>query len=151
MKLEDGYGAFALDRVQLIEKELRITFPSTFINALRNNDGGIPSKNIFHYSDVRNDRIYANCIGAFLCINPNQYGDLLSTYKDPPEFFPEGLVAFAEDGGGNLICFDYREGRDNPNPPIVYWNHEADIGKDVSFVAKDFETFIEMLKADDEI
>jgi hypothetical protein len=151
MILEDGYGAFADQRLELVEKKIEISLPKVFVALIQNNDGGVPDKNIFSYLDVRERKFCMNCVGAFLCINPNQYGDLLSTYLDPPEFFPEGLVAFAEDGGGNLICFDYREGKDNPNPPIVYWNHEADIGKDVSFIAKDFETFISMLKSDDDL
>lgn len=151
MILEDGYGGFSEKRLELIEKKIDISFPKVFIDLIQNYDGGVPDKDIFSYFDIRESKFCMNCIGSFLCINSNQYGDLLSTYLDPPEFFPEGLVAFAEDGGGNLICFDYREGKDNQNPPIVYWNHEADIGQDVSFVAKDFETFIGMLKSDDEL
>lgn len=62
--------------------------------------------------------------------------NILELQNDPPEFFPEGLVAFGENGGESLICFNYREGKDNLNPLIVHWNHEADIGQDVpSFVS----------------
>jgi hypothetical protein len=134
-----------------VEEMIGIRFPHSYFEMIYTRDGSTPKPNIFEYYDIDYEFNVKNCIGSFLCINPNQYGDLLSTYLNPPEFFPKGLVAFAEDGGGNLICFDYREGKDNPNPPIVYWNHEADIGKDVSFVAKDFETFIGMLKSDDEL
>ncbi len=72
-------------------------------------------------------------------------------FKSPPEFFPEGLIAFAETGGGDSICFDYRESRDNPNPPIVYWDHEADAGKDVSFISKDLKSFLSMLKEPEDV
>lgn len=78
-------------------------------------------------------------------------GSLLSTFNSPPEFFPEGLVAFSEDGGGNYICFDYRQGKKNSDPSVVFWNHEAEIGKDVSFVAINFEVFLSMLKSEEEI
>ena len=77
--------------------------------------------------------------------------NIVQLNQTPPEFFPKGLVAFGEDGGGDFICFDYREGKDNPNPPIVYWRHDANEGEDVSFIAKDFETFIGMLKSEDEL
>jgi hypothetical protein len=151
MLMKRHYGSVNKDRVRIVAKELNIRIPSIYLKNIENHDGGVPYARRFKYFDIDLNFEVGSCLGGFLCINPNQYGDLLSTYKDPPEFFPQGVIAFAEVGNGDYICFDYREGRDNPNPPIVYWNHEADIGKDVSFVAKDFETFIEMLKADDEI
>jgi hypothetical protein len=68
---------------------------------------------------------------------------------DPPEFFPENLVSFAGDGGGNLICFDYRATKENP--PIVFWCHDDSEGEDVHFVANSFEEFINMLHESEEI
>ena len=151
MKIEDGYGSFSLERVRFINEKIGVSLPLLFIEMMKDNDGGFPEKNIFSFQDVRKNKVRLKCIGSFLSFNENQYGDILETYLDPPEFFPKGLVAFGEDGGGDFICFDYREGKDNPNPPIVYWSHEANEGEDVSFIAKDFETFIGMLKSEDEL
>lgn len=89
------------------------------------------------------------CINGvyFLSAKPCQYS-ILYEFNDPPEFFPEGLLAFSETGGGDYICFDYRNVKDNP--PIVIWEHEADVGKDVSYVAENFESFMMMLKSYEE-
>jgi hypothetical protein len=84
-------------------------------------------------------------IGAYLPLNESEYGHFLKEFSNPPECFPEGLVVFADTGCGDLICFDYRQGTDNPNPSIVYWFHEAEPGKDVSFIANNFEEFLGML------
>ena len=76
--------------------------------------------------------------------------DLLSLFLNKPEFFPENLIVFAEVGNGDLVCFDYREGKDNPDPPVVYWCHEYPENENVSFIAKNFEEFIGMLREFDE-
>jgi hypothetical protein len=150
IKLDFSDQKVSEPRINLVEKTIGVKFPEIFINLVKNNDGAHPVPDIFSYYDIFFKRENENCVGAFLCIEISSSGDILTTYQDPPEFFPEGIVSFAEDGGGNYICFDYREGKDNLDPPIVYWNHEANEGEDVSFVAKDFETFLGMLYLDEE-
>jgi hypothetical protein len=71
---------------------------------------------------------------------------ILSKQKRPSE----GLVAFAEVGNGDQICFDYREGKDNADPSIVIWEHEGDEGKDISFLAPNFESFMDTLMDEEE-
>lgn len=65
-------------------------------------------------------------VGLIYGVNRLEYNkgyDIINNYNDPPEFFPAGIIAFAETGGGNRICFDYRQDSNTDNPPIVYWNH----------------------------
>lgn len=151
MKLELSNKKVTLERFSMISKFIGVQIPESFYKLLKENDGAYPSLDKFNYFDIFWREVIETSAGAFLCINPDEYGDLLFRYQNPPEFFPKDIIAFADVGNGDFICFDYREGKDNPNPPIVYWNHEADIGQDVSFVAKDFEAFIGMLKSDDEL
>jgi len=82
---------------------------------------------------------------------PHKSELMISRIKNPPEFFPEGLISFASVGNGDLICFDYRADPKTDNPPIVIWEHEA-AGSDeaVSFIAPDFESFMNMLMSDEE-
>jgi hypothetical protein len=64
-----------------------------------------------------------------------------------PDHFTPGLIAFAQEGGGNFTCFDYRAGKDNPDPPIVFWHHELhSCGEEPFYVARNFGKFVELLR-----
>ena len=119
--------------------------PKKYLSLLEQSNGGAINNSDFEYYDGRHNSYTQHAIGFIYGIGTTQY-NLIKEYFSPPEFFPEGLVAFAETGNGDLICFDYRNDPKTSNPPIVYWNHEAEVGKDVSFIAKDFEEFLTMLK-----
>lgn len=138
-------GGALSQSIKRVEKKVMVQFPALFSKLLKECDAGIPLQTDFHYFDVSHKCLMPQSVGGFLGVEDSEY-NILEIYNSPPEFFPDGLVAFAETGGGDLICFDYREGKDNPDPAIVYWNHEADIGKDVSFIAENFEAFLGMLK-----
>ena len=135
-----------------LSKSLQVCLPSDYIDFLKLGDKIWLDKNCIQYQVTgtqKTDCTFVFFLGISSTSEINE--EFLSINKKPPEFFPNGLVAFAQDGSGNYICFDYRDKSKNLNPYIVIWEHEADIGKDVSFVAKDFETFIGMLKSDDEL
>ena len=117
---------------------------------MQDGDAGIPICSDFEYYDSYYKCNVEQSIGGFLGFEDEEY-NIIDSYLSPPEFFPSGLIAFAENGGGDLVCFDYREDKNRSDPPIVYWNHEADVGKDVSFVAKNFDEFIGMLKEPEDI
>ncbi|CAO1295871.1 unnamed protein product [Diamesa hyperborea] len=66
---------------------------------------------------------------------------------DPDLPFPDKIVPFAVDGGGNLICFDYRRNINTDEPSIIFWHHEGESGtaEELSFVANSFDEFLDML------
>lgn len=137
------------EAISKVEEELRIALPILYCNLMLQCDAGIPIQSDFEYYDEYHQSTISQDLGTFLGIE-NQESNILNRVKYPPEFFPKKLLAFAETGNGDYICFDYREGSENLDPTIVYWNHGADIGKDVSFVAKNFEEFLKMLKEPEE-
>ncbi|MBN8617065.1 MAG: SMI1/KNR4 family protein, partial [Deltaproteobacteria bacterium] len=58
---------------------------------------------------------------------------------------PRGLMPFANTGGGDLVCLDYRQG---PTPSIAYWHHGRCGDEDeVTAVAASFTSFLELLHA----
>ena len=59
--------------------------------------------------------------------------------------FEDGLIPFGENGGGDMICFDYRNDKTTDNPPIVIWNHDMGLKHRVVFIANNFDEFINML------
>jgi hypothetical protein len=151
----------------LLEK-FSFKIPSIFIALMKISDGGYVDYD-FDYYDLHFNKIMCGGIGQIYGINTestitlnrnydpfgskyNQqeyfvsYNDILNQYNNMPEFFPENIVAFGRNGGGNMVCFDYRDNVMTNNPPIVYWIIGHDIGEDVSFVANNFEEFIKMLR-----
>lgn len=137
--------AAALETISKAEKEMNIQLPRLYKDLMQICDAGSPLKTDFEYYDVFYKRKIFDALGYFLGVEHGTY-NIVDTFKSPPEFFSSNIVAFAETGGGDYICFDYRMNRETLNPPIVFWNHEADSGSDISFIAKDLEEFMKMLK-----
>ena len=128
----------------ILQKNFPFKLPSKFIELLKLSNGGSIDYD-FSYYDIYFKEIIETAIGGIYGINSSDSEDIVKEYLHPPEFFPQNLVAFAEDGGGNFVCFDYRTAPETNNPPIVHWNHEADEGQDASYVANNFDEFIGIL------
>ncbi len=69
----------------------------------------------------------------------------------------QGLVSFGDTGGGDYICFDYRDDSKTCNPKIILMLHDEYIEHDdgsatmvIHSVANSFEEFIDMLYEDEE-
>jgi cell wall assembly regulator SMI1 len=146
LKCLDFKGVTNQERVKFVESKLGCKFPQSYINCIKNCDGCTPINSDFKYFDSFFKKERESGIGIFLSLSNSENSELLNTFTNPPEFFPEGLVAFADTGGGDFICFDYRNDKNQMDPPVVYWFHEADIGQDVSFVAHNFEEFLSILE-----
>jgi hypothetical protein len=146
--------------INLLKKFL-FKLPKKFIDLLKISNGGYINYDFNYYDEYFNEVLGSGIseIYGIACEGPKiknknydqqeiltSYHDLINNYNTPPEFFPQNLLAFGSNGGGNCICFDYRSDQKTNNPPVVYWNHGADEEKDVSFVANNFEEFIKMLK-----
>lgn len=133
------------------ENKVGIKLPQIYVQLVQNHDRGTPIKRDFKYFDNAFQEIWGSGIGVFISFKPENKSNMLHYFQDPPEFFPEGLIAFSDTGGGDFICFDYRDGKSNPDPEIVLWRHGADVGKDVSFVAKNFEEFMSILEEPEDL
>lgn len=137
-----------LNQVDLLRiNKIPFNLPNSFLNLLKLNNGGGASY-FYQYYDVCFKRYFTDGLGFIYGISDHndQIYDIVTEYYTPPEFFPKNLVAFSDTGSGNLVCFDYRNNPKTNDPPIVYWDHEADVGKDVSFIANNFDDFLGILK-----
>ncbi|HQS85056.1 MAG TPA: SMI1/KNR4 family protein [Alphaproteobacteria bacterium] len=151
--LRDCFGVVTKEDIETCEKFIGITFPESYKTLMMACDGGFPKKDCFNYYSIPFTRYRGSCLGMFLLFSedyPCPSELLIAQYKRPGEFFPEGLIAFGEVGNGDSICFDYRENKSNKNPPIVIWEHEGNPDNNVSYLAPDFESFMSMLKDDEE-
>ncbi len=154
IKIVDHEGPVSLERIQYVESQIGVKLPKSYIDFILPNDEAYIEPGAFLYFDESFQEKAGAGVGVFLKIGESKaFSDLLSKNirLQSYDFFPDGLMAFSQDGGGNLLCFDYRKGKDSLDPPIVYWNHEAEEGKDVSFLANNFEAFLKILKTDEEM
>src|SRR5688572_30530944 len=99
-----------------------VTFPSDYRECLRVNHGGHPEPRDFTVRGVNG--AWSSCLAVLLSLDwrrPESVWAVLAHLavdgQLPDRFFP-----FAEDGGGDLLCLDFRGG--SADPPVVYWSHE---------------------------
>ena len=83
---------------------------------------------------------HLGCMGHWLSILPwDEYSiwPLLCNWS--AHGMDKLIIPFGEDGGGNLICFDYRE---TPNPKVSLHYHEVGGIDGLCTIAPSFELFI---------
>jgi hypothetical protein len=125
-----------------IETFFNIKFPNTYIDCIKKYNGGKPIPNIFDLPNGNEESI-RNLIDADLKAEWN----IISVYKHLSKYLGN-VIPFGEDSNGNLICFDYRKGK-NLQPQIVFWEHEtAAINNDEAFseICNSFTDFLKMLR-----
>ena len=140
---ESGNNSAPADIIDIkkIENFSKIKLPYSYIDIMKLHDGGYVNNTTFKYYDYDNNEC-SGSIGIMYKVL-NGYESILGDLIDPPEFFPKDLIPFADDGGGDLTCFDYRNCKENP--PIVFWVCGEPEGEDTHFVANSFDEFLGML------
>lgn len=143
-------GSLPEEVIRDIEKFLCVKLPHIYTNFISGHNGAYLKNDIFDYYDPnRADGINGNGITFLNAEKIPDHIKLLKYDEDPdwgPEYlFEDGLIPFGDNGGGDLICFDYRKDRETDNPPIVIWNHDMGLEHRVVFIAPNFEEFINML------
>lgn len=144
------YGQSNLKDIKFLENSQLIKLPANYINFILLHNGATLIKDIFDYNDPNSvngrnaDGIVFNCI--------EEIPHIIETLKldEDPDWddmykFEDGLIPFGDNGGGDMICFDYRKDRTIDDPPIVIWNHDMGLEHRIVFIANNFEEFINML------
>jgi cell wall assembly regulator SMI1 len=119
-----------------LETAFRIRLPRPYkeLIAVHHGDGPLQSDFVLHTQSGIQTRGIGNLLEIERWQDSNVY--------DHAEYMIDDVVPFAEDGGGNLICFDYRHDHSRETPSIVFWDHELD---NLLSIADTFDSFIEML------
>jgi len=82
-------------------------------------------------------------IGYWLPLSPWNNQSIWSCLANWGEHeLPSRLVPFGEDGGGNLVCFDYRV---SDSPSIALWFHELSGDESIWRIAANFDDFLNSL------
>lgn len=150
-----------VDEIENLENHLDIKFNKLYYDFISNHNR---ARLIIRYFDFYNNNFKRLSTESITFLDILQIeDDMKSLLKqstnslDNPDifkfyhYFSKWLIPFGETGGGDFICFDYRNDNKTDNPPIVFWCHDADSedGR-VSFVANNFEEFINMLHESEE-
>ena len=156
LELESKYGNVDISLINDFEHKISFKFPITYKSLISKYDGARILKHMdaFNFFSNLTNKKAAYGLARFLSFNEEDEENF-STMKnywedrnhDPDLPFPDKIVPFAIDGGGNLICFDYRHDISTNEPKIVVWHHEGESGtaEELSFVANSFDEFLDML------
>ena len=128
----------AEESIRAAERTLGVRFPADYLAVARNNQGRSPSRGLFALEDG-SDSVFND----LLHFEKAPSGNLVKTWLNYEDLLPKGVIPFATDPGGNLLCFDYRQSVDKPT--VVFWEHDNP-GAPTQRVAVSFTDLIEKLR-----
>ena len=130
------YKGISKDIIESVEHRLQITLPDDYKQVVLKYEGGYPNPK--HFKVDGKVEIFNNLIS----LDKNEYNNIYEILEDLQNRIGDQLIPFAEDGFGNLLCFDY-----SADKSIVFWNHEKnyDEFKEAAFVCSSFSSLIESL------
>ncbi|RAJ03221.1 SMI1-KNR4 cell-wall [Paenibacillus sp. OK060] len=155
MKVDVNTIVFPLpdnELLEVVERSLRVSFPETYRNFIKGNNGAVPITNKFSY----NQREYI--IEKFLCILNDSESDPINGWYDIEVIITQigdrltdnedlvgmNVVPIAALFSGDFICLDFRE---TEEPTVVIWFHEEseEFSPVTQSVAHNVSEFFEML------
>jgi len=143
LRWQDCLPAVNDEAIDTVEQRLGVRLPADYIECVRQCDGGWPHLHHFSYPDPDLGAVETS-IGRFLSLSASHEGNLLEVLDWLSDQLPSGIVPFADEPGGDFICFDYRSGA---TPSVVYWMHERSGDEAVVTLAPTFSAFLDELRA----
>jgi cell wall assembly regulator SMI1 len=132
--------------IKQVEQSIGVRFPSDFLEVMRVCQGGTPIERMrFDYQHPRIGSVGSG-LGILLNFIPGDSSNILEVMKDLSydAQLPEKVIPFADDGGGDMMCLDYRD--DPGYPKVVYWAHEESKDESIFPLARSFTEFLDMLE-----
>jgi cell wall assembly regulator SMI1 len=137
-----------IEAISQFETNREIVFPSLYRDFLVAKNGGIPD--LKYYPIVGMHLNPFGGIQLFFGLNKKiQHYSLEEAYDLYAGGIPHGIVPIADDGGGNYVCLDLRNGKER----VAYWDKRHFWGtgqwreSDLYRVADTFAEFLTSLKA----
>jgi hypothetical protein len=135
-----------------IEQELGYTLPASYIEFMKQHNGGIPKRCAFPTTERTTWAEDHVALSGILGIGREKTyslcGGLGSQFMIEEWEYPDIGVYFAHcpSAGHDMICFDYRKNGKTGEPEVVHVDQEDDYK--ITFLAPDFVTFIKRLVDD---
>jgi hypothetical protein len=130
--------------IQLVENRFGIQFPEDFIEIVLQYHGGFPRPNRFVYQDYEKGPVRSS-LAELLSFDLSYRDNIINTYEYLEHQLPTGVIPFADDGGGDYICFDFGSTRDSSTPKVVYWSHEKEPELSTTYLSDTFSDFLALL------
>jgi hypothetical protein len=134
--------------ISRFENDRAITLPASYKHLLLLTNGGIPLQNLV-YPIIGMDLNPFGGLQVFFGLKTAEEHNLLERiYNLYFGRFPLGIVPIADNGGGDYICLDLRNGTDR----VVFWDKRHFWGtgewreSDLYHVADSFDAFLASLK-----
>jgi hypothetical protein len=142
-------GDVSMDVIKDIEATYFIKLPTNYMEFITKHNEAYLKADVFDYENPNTSKRNSDGLTFVNAERIHRIIDNIQSDEEPDldvkYRFEDGLIPFGDNGGGDLICFDYRHDRDTNNPPIVIWNHDMGFDHRVVFIANNFEEFINML------
>lgn len=146
-------SAFTDLDVARVEKELGFKLPKSYVALMRIQNGGIP-KHTNHRTSERTSwaEDHVAIAGIYSIGKEKTYslcGEFESGFWVSEWGYPAIGIYFADcpSAGHDMLCLDYRECGPNGEPQVVHVDQEREYK--ITFVAKNFESFVRGLEGDD--
>ncbi|GHS89188.1 hypothetical protein FACS189487_08940 [Campylobacterota bacterium] len=133
--------------IECAEKELGYKLPASYIELLENKNGGIPKNNRFPTSvptSWAKDHIAITGILGITDKDHSIVGDYATKFMIEEWGYPEIgiIICDCPSAGHDSIMLDYRDCGKEGEPQVVHVDVEMNDESTITFLAKDFETFI---------
>jgi hypothetical protein len=124
---------------------LGIALPSSYRELVQAYPGGAPET-----GEKAEDRPggWLSSVGLLMSVDPRHPENVFAALEHlaVDDQLPPGLIPIIADGGGDLICLDFRSQAGEPS--VVYWAHELSGKEAVVAVAQTFAGFLGVLEAE---
>ncbi|HDR6286682.1 TPA: SMI1/KNR4 family protein [Bacillus cereus] len=100
-----------------VGKGIGYIFPSDYVECATNNNGSAVLPYKFEIDTI------TKAFGTLLSYDVDSREYIVKVYNQYISTLPNELVPFAFDPAGNLICFDYKNHKEDPI--VVFWEHEG--------------------------
>ncbi len=98
-------------------KRDRVYIPSDYVECATNNNGSAVLPYKFEIDTI------TKAFGTLLSYDVDSREYIVKVYNQYISTLPNELVPFAFDPAGSLICFDYKNHKEDPI--VVFWEHEG--------------------------
>lgn len=131
--------ALSEEEIRRVEEALGVRFPTDYRDCVQHCHGGKPHPNMFWFDDPDIGNM-GSSLGVLLSFNPDDSENILDTYRRLSPFLPPSIIPFADDGGGDFMCFNFHQ----PGPSsVAYWHHGEE---DVVPLSDSFSSFLDLLR-----
>lgn len=155
MKIRRDNGQNSLERIHDVQTELKIIFPKSYINLIKNHDAVRFENNIFDFINIYNQQDERDL--NFISFKLNHLDGEIISYQenlsDVNNYGIRDLIIFGICSNGDYICFDYRDNIKSAEPKIVLVYHDDFIDNDdgsssmvVNKVTDNFDDLINSLR-----